>query len=45
LTERAIDLGVINAEEGKRIHLATKAQDASIQVDSFSSARYSELKG
>jgi acyl-CoA dehydrogenase len=45
LTERAIELGVINEEEAKRIHRATKAQDATIQVDFFSSARYAELKG
>jgi acyl-CoA dehydrogenase len=45
LTERAIDLAVINAEEGRRIQLARKAQDAAIQVDSFTSERYGTLKG
>jgi acyl-CoA dehydrogenase len=45
LTERAVGQGIINAEEGMQIKIAAKALDAVIQVDSFSAASYSALKG
>jgi acyl-CoA dehydrogenase len=45
LTERAVGQGIIDAEEGMQIKIATKALDAVIQVDSFSAASYSALKG
>jgi acyl-CoA dehydrogenase len=45
LTERAVSKGVINAEEGMRIKMAAKAQDAVLQVDSFNAASYTALKG
>ncbi|MGH6875517.1 MAG: acyl-CoA dehydrogenase, partial [Aestuariivirgaceae bacterium] len=45
LTERAVSKGIINAEEAMRIERAAKAQDAVLQVDSFTAASYTALKG
>jgi acyl-CoA dehydrogenase len=45
LTERAVAKGIINAEEAKRLKIAARAQDAVLQVDSFTAASYSALKG
>jgi len=45
LAERAIAIGIISADEGRRLKLAAKAQDAVIQVDAFAAERYAGLKG
>ena len=45
LAERAVATGIISADEGIRLKLAAKAQDAVIQVDAFAAERYAGLKG
>jgi acyl-CoA dehydrogenase len=45
LAERAVAKGIINAEEAMRLKKAAKAQDAVLQVDSFTAASYTALKG
>ena len=45
LTERALTLGIINADERQRMDMALQAQDAAIQVDAFTAADYARLKG
>jgi acyl-CoA dehydrogenase len=45
LAERAAAKGIINAEEAMRLKKAAKAQDAVLQVDSFTAASYTGLKG
>jgi acyl-CoA dehydrogenase len=45
LTERALALGIIDADERRRLDEAARAQDAVIQVDAFPAARYVLLKG
>jgi acyl-CoA dehydrogenase len=45
LIERALDKGVIDADEAMRMKRAAKAQEAVIQVDSFKYADYLALKG
>jgi hypothetical protein len=45
LAERAVANGIISADEGIRLKLAAKAQDAVIQVDAFAAERYADLKG
>ncbi|MCZ6847514.1 MAG: acyl-CoA dehydrogenase [Alphaproteobacteria bacterium] len=45
LIDRAVSLGIINDEEGRRLSEAEAARDAVIQVDSFDLETYMGLKG
>jgi acyl-CoA dehydrogenase len=45
LTERAAARGIINADEAMRIKKAARAQDEVLQVDAFTAASYTALKG
>jgi acyl-CoA dehydrogenase len=45
LPERATSQGILDADEGRRMSLAAKAQEMAIQVDSFAPAVYGTLKG
>ena len=45
LIERAVSLGIINDEEGRRLDEAEAARDAVIQVDAFDPQTYIGLKG
>ncbi len=44
LADRALDAGVITADERKRIHDADEARDEVIQVDAFSQEEYAGLR-
>ncbi len=45
LIDRAVSLGIINDEEGRRLGEAETARDAVIQVDTFDLKTYMGLKG
>ncbi len=44
LADRALEAGVITADERKRIHDADEARDEVIQVDAFTQEEYAGLR-